>query len=121
VAVMTFSELASLIVGAFSTIGIGLLTIWSTRQDTARNRLHTRLDENDLATRNQGSRLTTLEEQIKHVPKGENIDRQNERLNEKIDKVGLSIAKVEGQQGVITDLLSKLLTSTGESKGPSRR
>lgn len=115
---MTTAEMITLIVSISTALGVTILTIWSTRQDKARDQLNARLDSNDLTTRTQGSRITTLEEHIKHLPTAESIG----RLHEKVNEVSIQVGSIKGGQEVLTDLLSRLLGNGGvKSKAPPNR
>lgn len=102
-----------MIVSILTAIGVAVLGIWSARQDQARNRLHERLDANDNTTRSQGSRITTIEEHIRHLPTADSIGRLHEKLND----VGIAVAEIRGGQKVSTELLSRILGAQKSERG----
>lgn len=77
---------------ALAVIGTGLIGVWSTRQDQARQRVEARLDENDRTTRTQGQEIATLRENVRNLPTADSIGRVHEKLNE----IGLQVAEMKG-------------------------
>lgn len=93
------------IAGVLVTVAIALLTLSDNRQRDASRRLHQRLDEAVEKGQANGSRITAIETEIKHIPSAESIG----QLYEKINSVKETAARIEGGQAVLTNLLTRSL------------
>lgn len=100
---MGASEIITLLVSTITAIGMGLLAVWSSRQDQARNRLHERLDAAEACNGRQDNRLTSIEGELKHVPDVNSISQLYEKLND-LSKI---VSEINGSQKTLLSILQR--------------
>ena len=101
---MTASEIISLIVSAGAVIGIGILTIWSTRQDITRRRQWEEHDKQTAAVERHESRIQALESELRHLPTKDGLTTEFSKLYEKLNEMGHTMSSLKGSQDTLTSL-----------------
>lgn len=91
------TEYISMAVGAIATIGIGVIAIWSTRQDRAQDQQRTDMNAMAGQINDARTRLTTIEANMTHVPGKEDMGKLHEKLNE----FGRDMAEIKGSQATL--------------------
>jgi hypothetical protein len=115
---MDVNEWISSIIGAIAVVAAGLLGIWSTRQDKARDEINEHLRASDKAIYACENRLTVIEEGIRHLPTAASNDIAFEKINIKLDDVKDKIGELKGAQELATALAENIGL---KAVGPSRR
>ena len=96
-----------------SVVGIGVLTIWSGRQDIARKELNERLRTYDVRVGAVESKVTVLETNMDNLPTRE----ERREVYEKLNELSKEIAHVSG----MTEALLAVFKEDTERSKPAPR
>lgn len=93
---------AGAVISALAVIGVGVQTIWSTRQDNARRELKEQIKALETANAQSVGRLQTIEADMKHLP---SLAERRE-VYEKLNDLGKEMSRVAGAQEALLAVLS---------------